>query len=143
MPMDIRFDIFSGDETGGFVARWDDPAGGGICTQGESIADLEAMVREAVEATLPSVESPCASSFISSRSACLGMKLPRDVNGKEVAKASRRPGFAEMRQTGSHRFMRKEGRSVVVPLHRPIKTGTLKGLIEQAGIRPEEFAAAL
>ena len=71
------------------------------------------------------------------------MKLPRDVNGEEVAKASRRLGFAEMRQTGSHRIMRKEGRSVVVPLHRPIKTGPLKGLIEQTGIRPEEFAAAL
>ena len=47
--MDIRFDVSCCDETGGFVARWDDPSGGGICTQGESIADLEAMVRDAVE----------------------------------------------------------------------------------------------
>jgi len=47
--MDIRFEVSCGDETGGFVARWDDPSGGGICTQGESIADLEAMVRDAVE----------------------------------------------------------------------------------------------
>ena len=47
--MDIRFDVSSCGETGGFVARWNDPSGGGICTQGESIADLEAMVRDAVE----------------------------------------------------------------------------------------------
>jgi len=27
-------------ETGGFVSRWDDPAGGGICTQGDTLAEL-------------------------------------------------------------------------------------------------------
>ena len=46
--MDIRFDVSCCDEAGGFVARWDDPSGGGICTQGDSIADLESMVRDAV-----------------------------------------------------------------------------------------------
>lgn len=71
------------------------------------------------------------------------MKLPRDVNGEDAAKALRRLGFAEMRQTGSHRIMRKEARTVVVPMHRPIKPGTLKGLIEQAGVTLEEFVAAL
>jgi predicted RNA binding protein YcfA (HicA-like mRNA interferase family) len=71
------------------------------------------------------------------------MKLPRDVSGEEAAKALRRLGFAEMRQTGSHRIMRKEARTVVVPMHRPIKPGTLKGLIEQAGVTIEDFVAAL
>ena len=47
--MDIRFDVSCCEETGGFVARWDDPSRGGICTQGESIADLESMVRDVVE----------------------------------------------------------------------------------------------
>ncbi|NQX01128.1 type II toxin-antitoxin system HicB family antitoxin [bacterium] len=47
--MNICFVVSSCDETGGFVARWDAPSGGGICTQGESIADLEAMLRDAVE----------------------------------------------------------------------------------------------
>ena len=47
--MDICFAVSPCDETGGFVARWDDPSGGGICTQGESIADLESMLRDAVE----------------------------------------------------------------------------------------------
>lgn len=33
---------------GGYVARWDDPQGGGITTQGENLADLQAMVTDAV-----------------------------------------------------------------------------------------------
>ena len=71
------------------------------------------------------------------------MKLPRDVNGEEAARALRRLGFDEIRQTGSHRIMRKEIRTVVVPMHRPIKPGTLKGLLEQAGVTVEAFVAEL
>jgi predicted RNase H-like HicB family nuclease len=44
----ITFDIASCPETGGFIARWDDPKGGGITTQGDTIAELESMVRDAV-----------------------------------------------------------------------------------------------
>jgi len=71
------------------------------------------------------------------------MKVPRDVSGEMAARALRRLGFADVRQTGSHRIMRREQRTVVVPMHRPIKPGTLKGLVEQAGLTLEEFAAAL
>jgi predicted RNA binding protein YcfA (HicA-like mRNA interferase family) len=39
--------------------------------------------------------------------------------------------------------MRKGTRTVVVPMHRSIKPGTLRGLIEQAGITVETFAGAL
>lgn len=56
--MDIRFEVACCDEDGGFVARWDDPAGGGICTQGDSIADLESMVRDAVEGYFAEGEKP-------------------------------------------------------------------------------------
>ena len=71
------------------------------------------------------------------------MKLPRDVSGDQAVRALRRLGFAELRQTGSHRILRKGVRTVVVPQHRPIKLGTLKGLIEQAGLTVAEFAAEL
>ena len=30
------------------MARWDDPKGGGITTQGDTFAELDAMVRDAV-----------------------------------------------------------------------------------------------
>jgi predicted RNA binding protein YcfA (HicA-like mRNA interferase family) len=71
------------------------------------------------------------------------VKLPRDVNGDQAVRALIRLGFSDVRQTGSHRIMRKDGRTVVVPMHRPIKPGTLKGLMEQAGLTMEEFVEAL
>jgi predicted RNA binding protein YcfA (HicA-like mRNA interferase family) len=71
------------------------------------------------------------------------VKLPRDVNGADAVKALRRLGFEERRQTGSHVIMRKDGRTVVVPMHRPIKPGTLRGLIEQAGVTVEAFQGVL
>jgi predicted RNase H-like HicB family nuclease len=45
----LRFEVRMCDETGGYIARWDDPQGGGITTQGDSFAELDAMVRDAVE----------------------------------------------------------------------------------------------
>ena len=67
------------------------------------------------------------------------MKLPRDVSGEQDVRALQRLCFVEVRQTGSHRILRKETRTVVVPQHRPIKPGTLKGLIEQAGLTTAEL----
>ena len=43
----ITFTVES-DETGGFVARWDDPSGGGIATQGETVEEVLEMIRDAV-----------------------------------------------------------------------------------------------
>jgi len=71
------------------------------------------------------------------------VKLPRDVNGEQAVRALIRLGFSDERQTGSHRIMRKDRRTVVVPMHRPIKPGTLKGLVEQTGLTMEEFVAML
>lgn len=67
------------------------------------------------------------------------MKLPRDVHGEEAVKALLRLGFEDLRQTGSHRILRKDHRTVVVPMHRPIKPGTLKGILEQAGVELRDF----
>jgi predicted RNase H-like HicB family nuclease len=47
--MEICFELTPCEETGGYVARWDDPAGGGICTQGDSFGEVEDMIRDAVE----------------------------------------------------------------------------------------------
>jgi predicted RNA binding protein YcfA (HicA-like mRNA interferase family) len=71
------------------------------------------------------------------------LKIPRDVTGHEAARALKRLGFVQIRQTGSHLIMRKESRTVVVPQHKPVKPGTLKGVIEQAGLTLDEFAAEL
>jgi predicted RNase H-like HicB family nuclease len=48
MMEDIRFNVEACPDTGGFVARWDDPKGGGITTQGDTLADLHSMIADAV-----------------------------------------------------------------------------------------------
>jgi predicted RNase H-like HicB family nuclease len=46
---EISFQVTSCAETGGYVARWDAPHdGGGITTQGDSFAELDAMLADAV-----------------------------------------------------------------------------------------------
>lgn len=71
------------------------------------------------------------------------MRIPRDVNGPEAVRALRRLGFESIRQTGSHLIMRRGEKTVVVPQHKPIKPGTLRGMLDQAGISLEEFTQAL
>ena len=45
---EITFSVEPCRETGGFVARWDAPGGGGITTQGDSFRELDAMITDAV-----------------------------------------------------------------------------------------------
>ncbi|MCO6428602.1 type II toxin-antitoxin system HicA family toxin [Nitrosomonas communis] len=69
-------------------------------------------------------------------------KLPV-VSGAEVVRALERLGFVVVRQRGSHIVMRRGSSGCVVPSHRKLKTGTLAGLLKQAGVSTEEFAEAL
>ncbi len=46
--MELVFTITPCPETGGYVARWDAPGGGGICTQGDTFAELQDMLTDAV-----------------------------------------------------------------------------------------------
>jgi predicted RNA binding protein YcfA (HicA-like mRNA interferase family) len=71
------------------------------------------------------------------------VKLPRDVNGAQAARALGRLGFALQRQTGSHLILRREGRTVVVPQHKPLKPGTLKGILDQAAVSLDDFVGQL
>ena len=69
-------------------------------------------------------------------------KLP-DVSGKEARRALERLGFVFRRQSGSHVILRRGSRGCVVPMHREINRGTLKGILDQAGVSVEEFVEAL
>jgi predicted RNase H-like HicB family nuclease len=46
---EITFVIGKDRESGWFVASWDNPAGGGITTQGKDLAELQANLKEAVQ----------------------------------------------------------------------------------------------
>ena len=69
------------------------------------------------------------------------------VSGKEAIRALEKFGFTQVRQRGSHVVLKKktpEGeRGCVVPLHREIAIGTLRGILKQAGITVEEFLEQL
>jgi predicted RNA binding protein YcfA (HicA-like mRNA interferase family) len=53
-------------------------------------------------------------------------------------------GFAQVSQRGSHVKLRNAtGRTVIVPMHRELKTGTLRSILRQAGLTPDEFVALL
>ncbi len=69
-------------------------------------------------------------------------KLPH-ISGAEAVRALERLGFTVARQRGSHIVMRRDSAGCVVPNHREIKTGTLAGVLRQAGVTVEEFVAVL
>ena len=56
-------------------------------------------------------------------------------------------GFEQVRQRGSHIVLKKqtpEGAvGCVVPLHRELAIGTLRGILKQAGVTPDEFMEKL
>ena len=69
-------------------------------------------------------------------------KLPL-ISGEEAVASLQRLGFVFLRQRGSHVILRRGDRGCVVPMHREISRGTLRGVLKQAGVREDEFCAAL
>jgi len=60
------------------------------------------------------------------------MKLPRDLSGAQLAKALARVGYSATRQTGSHLRLTTASPSehhVTIPLHDPLKVGTLAAIL--------------
>lgn len=71
----------------------------------------------------------------------------RRISGQDAIRALERLGFIPVRQRGSHVVLKKqtpEGAvGCVVPLHRELAIGTLRGILRQAKVTPEEFLAQL
>jgi predicted RNA binding protein YcfA (HicA-like mRNA interferase family) len=69
-------------------------------------------------------------------------KLPR-VSAGEVIRSLERLGFVQIRQRGSHVTLKKKTSAgdigCVVPLHRELAIGTLRSILRQAAVTPEEF----
>jgi predicted RNA binding protein YcfA (HicA-like mRNA interferase family) len=72
-------------------------------------------------------------------------KLPTGLSGRRVRAALERSGFTFVRQKGSHMILRRSDPAawVVVPDHRQVKPGTLRGIIADAGFTVEEFVDLL
>jgi predicted RNA binding protein YcfA (HicA-like mRNA interferase family) len=73
-------------------------------------------------------------------------KLSR-LSGQEVIKTLQKFGFLEIRQKGSHVILKRrtpEGEiGCVVPLHKELAIGTLKGTLKQAKLLHEDFLEKL
>lgn len=73
-------------------------------------------------------------------------KLPR-ISGEEAIRALERLGFTRIRQRGSHVVLKKATPNgdlgCVVPLHDELATGTLRGILKQAGVSIDDFITHL
>ncbi len=71
----------------------------------------------------------------------------RRVSGREAIRALERLGFERARQRGSHIVLKKQTQQgtvgCVVPLHSELAIGTLRGILKQAGVTPDEFVENL
>ena len=67
--------------------------------------------------------------------------MSRTYSGREIVKALRRSGFIVDHQRGSHIFLHnlEKNISVVVPLHREFKKGTLNNILKKAGLTLEDL----
>ncbi|MBI2137316.1 type II toxin-antitoxin system HicA family toxin [Candidatus Woesearchaeota archaeon] len=73
------------------------------------------------------------------------MRKLKKISGNECIKIlCNKFGFTAVRQKGSHVILRKDGDNgsvgTVVPLHKELKVGTLKGVLELAVVKEEDFA---
>ena len=73
-------------------------------------------------------------------------KLP-SITGADAVRAFRKLGFEVVRTRGSHYIMKRDGHAnlLTVPVHgsAPVKRGTLRSLIADAGATVEQFAGLL
>lgn len=69
------------------------------------------------------------------------MKLPTDLSGRELVNILQRVGFVVNRQRGSHIILRRADpyARVVVPDHKQIRAGTLRQILNEAGLTVEQL----
>lgn len=59
------------------------------------------------------------------------------MTGKQLVKKMRKDGWVVMRIEGSHYIMRKDGKSIPVPVHAntDLRPGTLNSILKEAGYK--------
>jgi predicted RNA binding protein YcfA (HicA-like mRNA interferase family) len=72
----------------------------------------------------------------------MSRELPA-LRAKEVVRILERAGFVKWRQKGSHLTMYRtnDHRAITVPMHfsKTVPKGTLRAIIKQAGLTPDDF----
>ena len=61
------------------------------------------------------------------------MRIPRDLDGSRLIKRLSKLGYEQTRQSGSHVRLTREseggGHHVTVPIHSPLRVGTLNAIL--------------
>ncbi len=78
------------------------------------------------------------------------MRLPRDLDGEQLARLLRRYGYVITRQTGSHIRLTtdQEGEHhITIPRHSPLRVGTLNAILrdiaQHLGVERDILLASL
>ena len=79
------------------------------------------------------------------------MKIPRDLNGADLARRLAAYGYSITRQSGSHmRLSRQIGEQqqhLTIPAHKPMRVGTLRQILKdvasQTGVSLEELVQSI
>jgi predicted RNA binding protein YcfA (HicA-like mRNA interferase family) len=121
---------------------------GGLVTSASSIDTLNSTIIDNLQQQRFAVRlDRCSCYVVKSAVARVTMPDPRQVSGQEAIRALERLGFVQVRQKGSHVVLKRqtpEGEiGCVVPLHRELALGTLRGILKQARVTPEELANSL
>jgi predicted RNA binding protein YcfA (HicA-like mRNA interferase family) len=65
--------------------------------------------------------------------------MPPVLRPEQVIKGLEGNGFRFVKQRGSHRKYKKDGRTVIVPMHYEVAKGTLMSILEQAGLTLDQL----
>ena len=79
------------------------------------------------------------------------MKIPRDLNGADLAKRLAVYGYSITRQSGSHMRLSRQTadgqQHLTIPAHKPMRVGTLRQVLKdvasQSGVSLEEVVQAI
>ena len=79
------------------------------------------------------------------------MKIPRDLNGADLAKRLAAYGYVVTRQSGSHMRLSRQAdggqQHLTIPAHKPMRVGTLRQILKdvasQSGVSLEEVVQAI
>ena len=72
-------------------------------------------------------------------------RIPTDLAGRDLVRALQKVGFVVKRQRGSHIILRRTNppARVVVPDHKTLRVGTLRSILESAGLLLEDLLKLL
>ena len=79
------------------------------------------------------------------------MKIPRDLNGADLARRLAAYGYSITRQSGSHMRLSRQGagaqQHLTIPAHKPMRVGTLRQILKdvasQTGVSLEEVVQSI